>query len=196
MATTGRDRLLRAAIEHFARSGIGDQSLRAVAAAIGTSHRMLIYHFGSREGLLAEVVGAVEAEQRNILAALMSQNAEPSDWIRQFWSEVSHAARSYGPFFFELSAHAMQGRDHAAGLRTSLVEPWLEPITAMLVRAGCDPALAQARARLGLGTTRGLLHDALVTGDFEGADAAMELFIDLTVADLATPEPTGGPDHA
>ncbi|MBZ2196714.1 TetR/AcrR family transcriptional regulator [Occultella gossypii] len=189
MAMTGRDRLLRAAIEHFARTGVGDQSLRAIAAAIGTSHRMLIYHFGSREGLLAEVVAAVEAEQRSTLAALMAEDAAPGDWIRQFWSEVSSAARSYGPFFFELSAHAMQGRGHAAGLRTSLVEPWLEPITAMLVRAGSDPAQAQARARLGLGTTRGLLHDALVTGDFEGADAAMELFIDLAVADLPAPEP-------
>ena len=48
-------RLLDAAIDHSGRNGIGDTSLRGIAEAVGTSHRMLIYHFGSREGLLAEV---------------------------------------------------------------------------------------------------------------------------------------------
>ena len=57
---TPRERLLDAAIEHFGRHGIGDTSLRGIAEAVGTSHRMLIYHFGSREGLLAEVTREVE----------------------------------------------------------------------------------------------------------------------------------------
>ena len=52
---TPRERLLEAAVDHFGRHGIGDTSLRGIAEALGTSHRMLIYHFGSREGLLSEV---------------------------------------------------------------------------------------------------------------------------------------------
>ncbi len=50
-----RDRLLAAAVEQAMRGGIADLSLRELAAAIGTSHRMLLYHFGSREGLLVAV---------------------------------------------------------------------------------------------------------------------------------------------
>ena len=65
-----RDRLLGAAIAYFAAHGIGDTSLRGLAEAIGTSHRMLIYHFGSRDGLLAAVVDRVEQAQRDALAAL------------------------------------------------------------------------------------------------------------------------------
>ena len=34
--------------------GIADKSLRAIAAAARTSHRMLIHHFGSRAGQHAE----------------------------------------------------------------------------------------------------------------------------------------------
>ena len=41
-----RDRLLDAAVEHALTKGIADLSLREIAAGIGTSHRMLIYHFG------------------------------------------------------------------------------------------------------------------------------------------------------
>ena len=56
MATSqARDRLLAAAVSHALSGGIADLSLRELAAAIGTSHRMLIYHFGSRQGLLAAV---------------------------------------------------------------------------------------------------------------------------------------------
>ncbi len=65
-----RESLLTDAVEHFAKNGIGDASLRSIATSIGTSHRMLIYHFGSREGLLAEVVRTVEAQQRDLLASL------------------------------------------------------------------------------------------------------------------------------
>jgi AcrR family transcriptional regulator len=49
---------------HALDTGIADLSLRQLAAAIGTSHRMLLYHFGSREGLLAAVTRAVEEQQQ------------------------------------------------------------------------------------------------------------------------------------
>jgi len=41
-----RQQLLEALIEEFAAGGIGDRSLREVAAAVGTSHRMLLHHSG------------------------------------------------------------------------------------------------------------------------------------------------------
>ena len=65
-----RERLLAAVLGYVTEHGFSDLSLREVAAAIGTSHRMLIYHFGSREGLLVAVVQAVEAAQRGFLAEL------------------------------------------------------------------------------------------------------------------------------
>ena len=182
MSLSAREHLLQAAVEHFADHGVGDRSLRSIAAAIGTSHRMLIYHFGSREGLLAEVVAAVEARQRDALSALTAQpGADPREVVLRFWTTVSAAARRYGPLFYELAAHAMQGQAHAARLRDTLVEPWLEPLTALLQLAGVDRAEASTRARLGLGVARGLLHDALVTGDFAQADAAMAAFVDMAL---------------
>src|SRR3954447_20556438 len=42
-----RERLLAGTMER----GVGNLSLRGLAAPLGTSHRMLIYHFGSCEGL-------------------------------------------------------------------------------------------------------------------------------------------------
>lgn len=174
---TGRDRLLASAITYFAAEGIADTSLRALSARIGTSHRMLIYHFGSREGLLGAVVGVVEAAQRDTLARMTAApDGDPVEQGRAFWREVTDAAQTYGPLFFELSGHAMQGLPHAAGLRDDLIEPWLEPLAALAVRAGVEAAAARTGARLQLAVARGLLFDLLISGDRTGVDAAMELF--------------------
>lgn len=180
MASEARDELLRAVIEHAAEHGLGDRSLRTIAAAAGTSHRMLIYHFGSRDGLLAEVVRVVEARQREVLAELeRSEHGDLREAALHFWSLVVGPSLRHGPLFFELSTHAMQGRPHAAAMRTDMVEPWLGPLARLLEQHGRDPETARVQARLGLATARGLLHDALVTGDVDAADAAMVAFVDL-----------------
>src|SRR5919112_2498729 len=85
--TGARERLLAAAMEHVAEHGVGDLSLRGLAAALGTSHRMLIYHFGSREGLLIEVIRAVEEQQRAALTEMLRVDGGSSeaDVMRASW---------------------------------------------------------------------------------------------------------------
>jgi AcrR family transcriptional regulator len=51
-----RDWLLRACTDHVLSEGLIGLSLRPMAKAVGTSDRMLIYHFGSRDGLVAAVI--------------------------------------------------------------------------------------------------------------------------------------------
>lgn len=51
-----RDQLLAACTDHVLAEGLIGLSLRPLAAAVGTSDRMLIYHFGSRDGLVAAIV--------------------------------------------------------------------------------------------------------------------------------------------
>ncbi|MFF0269554.1 TetR/AcrR family transcriptional regulator [Kribbella sp. NPDC004536] len=168
-----RDSLLADAVEHFAKNGIGDASLRSIATSIGTSHRMLIYHFGSREGLLAEVVRTVEQQQRDLLATLSDLPVE--EQAEQFWRRVTEAALVYGPLFFELSAHAMQDLPHTESLKTDLINVWLPPLIDLCIRAGLPADQAPAYARLGLAASRGLLFDLLLTGDQAGVDEASAL---------------------
>ena len=66
-----RQQLLEAAVARVLAHGIGDLSLRALADELGTSHRMLIFHFGSKEQLWGEIVHAVERRQRARLADLL-----------------------------------------------------------------------------------------------------------------------------
>jgi AcrR family transcriptional regulator len=173
---TGREALLARAIWHFAEHGVGDTSLRALAEAIGTSHRMLIYHFGSREGLLAAVVDVVEQGARDTLARMVEEardDPDPFEAGMRFWHTVTDEALIYGPLLFELSSHAMLGLPHAVELRGRLVTTWLDALVEMWGVRGVAEPDARRQARIDLAVARGLLHDLLLTGDREGVDAAM-----------------------
>src|SRR6478609_4110414 len=80
--TEPRDRLLAAAVDHILEHGLGDLSLRELATAIGTSHRMLIYHFGSKEELIVAVIQTVEEMQRSTYAELETELLSPAETMR------------------------------------------------------------------------------------------------------------------
>jgi AcrR family transcriptional regulator len=179
-----RQRLLDAAIDYVTQNGIGDLSLRALAAELGTSHRMLIHHFGSKDGLWVAIVRAVEERQREILGTVLYEPGKPAgEAARAFWKHISDP--SLWPnerLFFELYGRALQGRGPAVELLDGIVTDWLEPITEVNIALGLPPSEAAAQARLGLAVTRGLLLDLLATRDTVGVNAAMDAFIALTEA--------------
>jgi AcrR family transcriptional regulator len=174
-ASQARERLLAAAVEQAMRGGIADLSLRELAAAIGTSHRMLLYHFGSREGLLTAVAQAVEEAQR----AVVSEWGITSANSRRLWQHFSDprlwpAER----LFFELYAHALLGRPGTEGFLDNAIEPWVSALTPAFVReAGLDEATARAEARLAVAVTRGLLLDLLASGDRVAVTEAFERYL-------------------
>jgi AcrR family transcriptional regulator len=184
-AATGRDALLQRTIAYFAAHGIGDVSLRRLADEIGTSHRMLIYHFGSRDGLLATVVDAVESNGRLMLGEIAAQTArdgDPLDAGMRFWQAITDEALVYGPLFFELSSHAMRDLPHARELRDRLVTTWVDALAATWTERGVDPADARTYARTDLALARGLLHDLLLTGERDEIDQLMRCYAEAAIA--------------
>ena len=176
---SARDRLLGAAVAIAMQGGIADLSLRELAAAIGTSHRMLLYHFGSREGLLAAVTLAVEEAER----ATRSAGAVGADDARRSWARYSDPGLwPQERLFFELYVHALRGRPGTEGFLDHVVTGWLEPLTAAIAAGGTDPGIAPAAARLSMAVTRGLLLDLLATHDTAAVTAAFELFLQLGAA--------------
>jgi AcrR family transcriptional regulator len=136
---------------------------------------MLLYHFGSREGLLTAVAQAVEEAQR----AVVSEWGITSANSRRLWQHFSDprlwpAER----LFFELYAHALLGRPGTEGFLDNAIEPWVSALTPAFVReAGLDEATARAEARLAVAVTRGLLLDLLATGDRVAVTEAFERYL-------------------
>ena len=162
-----RQELLDAVVKECAERGIGDRSLRDVAAAVGTSHRMLLHHFGSRNELLLAIVDEVERRQRALLPELPS---EPAAAMAAMWADLRREElRPFERLFFECYARGVQGEQPFARMLPGAVEAWLVDAEA------ADPALV----RLGLAVMRGLLLDLVGTEDDAGVDAAAQAFVDL-----------------
>ncbi|MGE2691368.1 TetR/AcrR family transcriptional regulator [Mycolicibacterium pulveris] len=166
-----RRELLDALVAEFAKAGIGDRSLREIAAAVGTSHRMLLHHFGSRDELLLSIVEEVERRQMALLTELPS---EPDQAIAAMWANLRRPElRPFERLFFECYARGAQGEQPFARMLPGAVDAWL-------ARAASDGTeLDPALTRLGLAVARGLLFDLVATGDVDGVDAAAGAFVDL-----------------
>jgi len=187
-----RELLLARAVDYLTGRGLGDISLRELATALGTSHRMLIYYFGSKDGLFVEVVRASERRQQAVLAGSFdAAGGSLEDVSRKFWRRLrSPDLAAHERLFFEVYGQALQGREYATSMLDGVVDDWVEPATAALIADGLPPDEARAEARLGLAVVRGLLLDVLATGDDAGVDAAFERYLTLTGARRPAPDRT------
>lgn len=177
--TSQKERLLSAALDHVRRAPSPDFSLRELAAAIGTSHRMLVYHFGSREGLLVEIVRAFEAEQCARMEALLADTTRPlMQRLQELWQGFcAPGMRPRERLFFEIYGYALQGRAETRDFLHELVDAWLAPLEIVAERIGVAPEERRASAGLFLAVTRGLLFSLLASGNLRDVDATMQHFL-------------------
>jgi AcrR family transcriptional regulator len=176
--STRKDMLLESLIEYLVRRGVADLSLRPMAAAVGTSARLLIFHFGSKEQLLVEVLDEMQARlQRSLGDLLASEPGESqSAPLRQFWDWAL-----MDPNFAQLRVvyqlHILAAQDHKTYgrylKRNSL--SWLEMVQAVLKPAQRSPALAT----LIVAVFDGLFIEVASTGDRRRASAAIDEFISM-----------------
>ena len=164
--------MVDALIAAFAGGGIGDRSLREIAEAVGTSHRMLLHHFGSRDELLLTIVDEVERRQ---MSTISGADVDPADAMAAMWADVSRPElRPLERLFFECYARGAQGEKPFSRMVPGAIESWLTEVDAKT-----DSTADRAFVRLGLAVIRGLLLDLVATDDDEGVDAAAQAFVDL-----------------
>lgn len=164
-----RTLLLERIIAEVGVNGLADRSLRELAESVGSSHRMLLYHFKSRAGLVAAIVEAVETSQRGLLTALAAEIDDPVELARALWERS--AAPELRPFvrlFFECVA--LTGG-------TGLTDPWIS--LSLNVTEGLGVPPDEDELRLGVAVTRGLLIDVLASDDATAATRSFERFLDM-----------------
>jgi AcrR family transcriptional regulator len=167
-----RSQLLEKLVDEFAAGGVGDRSLRDVAAAVGTSHRMLLHHFGSRDELLVAIVEEVERRQMTVVADLPT---DPAENFLAMWDHLRKPElRPFERLFFECYSRAANGEQPFDRMVPGAVDDWLAYVGEL-----ADGLAEPAVVRLGLAVVRGLLLDLVATNDAAGVDAAARAFADL-----------------
>jgi AcrR family transcriptional regulator len=170
-----RNELCEKALEYFLDHGLAELSLRPLAEGIGTSARLLIYHFGSKENLIAVVMAHARSRvQRSVIGMMQAAGGRPD--MASVWGWVSAPENMrYVRLLFEVQILALQHPQVYAHYLTDTSASWLE-----LIEQGIpDSAERRTVATLCSAVIDGLALDYMSTGELDRTSAALHFFVSL-----------------
>lgn len=177
VSSAREQQLLQLAYEYVLRHGLTSLSLRPLAQAIGSSPRVLLFLFGSKEGLVQALLARARAAELEFLNDMRAAS-QPDDFagvVRRVWQWL--LAKEHRPMlvlWLETYAHSLvEPEGPYAQFARRTVEDWLELLSTYQAQQRRSRAAATERA-LTLAVLRGALMDLLATGDEVRTTALVE----------------------
>ncbi|MFI1461312.1 TetR/AcrR family transcriptional regulator [Nocardia carnea] len=173
-----REMMLNQACEILSRSGVVDTSLRSLAAQMGTSGRMLIYYFGSKEKLILEVI---EHEQRRAAPdpGVSSSAADLRAYILADWDSITRGEKHVSVRILEQVFGAACAQESPyAHYTAQTLDRLIGNFEARLVAIGMPGDIAATRAVVGLTALQGYLMRYFTAADPAAVDRDFLRFVD------------------
>ena len=170
--------LLEAAYAYVLANGLAGFSLRPVATAIGSSPRVLLFLFGSKEGLTRALLARAREDELAVLTGLRTAPPQASMAAtgREIWAwlvDPSHSALL--TLWLEGYARSLLGDGGPwARFAEETVTDWLELLAAAQPGSRRRSRAGEDERTLLLAVLRGALLDVLATGDVERTTRAVE----------------------
>jgi AcrR family transcriptional regulator len=162
--------------------GRADLSLRPLARAIGSSPRVLLYLFGSKDGLVRALLARARADELALLADVRDGGGDGGGdgglaaAARRIWSWLADDSRR-GLLTLWVDGYARSLAEPEGpwgGFAAATVADWLAVLAAAQPAAQRDTAAGRAQWTLILAVLRGALLDLLATGDTARTAAAVD----------------------
>lgn len=172
--------LLELAYQYALSRGRADLSLRPLAKAIGSSPRVLLYLFGSKDGLVRALLTRARADELALLDEAQRERPDGgSDQLAavasRIWSWLADDSRR-SLLTLWLDGYARSLADPGgpwAGFAAATVADWLTVLAAAQPPRHRDTPAGHAERTLVLAVLRGALLDLLATGDTPRVTAAV-----------------------
>jgi AcrR family transcriptional regulator len=173
--------LLEAAYGYVLAHGLADLSLRPLAAAIGSSPRVLLFLFGSKDGLIQALLARARADELSMLENL-SQDRPVTDLAGaalEIWTWLSDPAhRSLLVLWVEgYSRSLVEPEGPWINFANQTVAAWLDVLAAYQPMRARRTAAGKAQRTVVLALLRGALLDLLATNDRRRVDASIRLHL-------------------
>lgn len=178
MTTSARQQeLLEAAYRYALQHGLADLSLRPLAASIGSSPRVLLYLFGSKDGLVRALLARAREDELALLRQL--DDEQPlglSAAAERVWAWLERPEhRPLLTLWLEGYARSLvDPHGPWAGFADATVRDWLEVLAAAQPPAVRDTPGAEVQRTAVLALLRGSLLDLLATGEADRVTAALK----------------------
>jgi AcrR family transcriptional regulator len=175
-----RTELLERSVDYVCRYGLADLSLRPLAKAVGSSPRVLLHYFESKEKLVVEIIRRGRARQRETMATLKLTEISPAELTRTLWRHWSQP--QWEPLmrlFFEVYGLALQDRERFPGFLDEAVDEWLRALEYCTSDPRYSREDSRAYATLIIAVFRGFLLDLCATHDRARIDRAVDIWVAL-----------------
>jgi AcrR family transcriptional regulator len=183
------ERAYRYALEH----GLADLSLRPLAVAIGSSPRVLLFLFGSKDGLVRELLAKARADELGYLGREGADDGQGLDaMVAATWHWLAaEPVRPLLTLWTEAYGRSLVEPDGPwSGFASQSVADWLDVLAAAQPPSRADedePPTANSESAadrtLALAVLRGCLLDLLATGDSERVGSAISRYLRLAASD-------------
>ena len=167
--------LLDAAYRYVLANGLGDLSLRPLAAAVGSSPRVLLFLFGSKDGLVRALLARARADELELLGGIRTSGGL-AEIAREVWAWLAAPEhRALLTLWTEAYARSLVEPDGAwSGFARDTVRDWLTLLAEAQSPEERETPAGAARRTSVLAVLRGALLDLLATSDEERTTAAVE----------------------
>jgi AcrR family transcriptional regulator len=170
------EQLRDAIVEYLIEHGLTDLSLRPLAKAVGSSPRVLLYYFGSKEQMVIRVLAEIRQRQR--VRYRRPPGATFAENCRAAWDDmITPDSEPLFRLFFEVYGIALRQPRLYQDFLKATIDDWLRPIADPLCRDGYTRAEARAFATVVLAGLRGFMLDYCTTHDRKRLDRAVALWI-------------------
>jgi AcrR family transcriptional regulator len=123
-----REEVLETVVDYMLESGLGNMSLRALAAAVGTSDRMLLYYFDDKNDLMLSAFECFVQRLSARLGEMLPAGRQSFDvLLKQMW--IMLKAPEYEPYvriWYDALGHASHGEELYRSMTNRVVDEWLD----------------------------------------------------------------------
>jgi AcrR family transcriptional regulator len=190
-STTRREELLELAYRYVLERGLTDLSLRPLARAIGSSPRVLLFLFDSKDRLVQALLARARQDEQALIDDLRTVQAASLPAIASRIWEWLAAPEHRGLLVLWTESYArslVAPTGTWRGFATTTVTDWLELLADSQPADQRTTPAGEAQRTLVLAILRGALLDLLATGDQRRTTAAVQLAISQTQATTNQPQ--------
>ncbi|MFD5539396.1 TetR/AcrR family transcriptional regulator [Streptomyces sp. NPDC127079] len=180
-----RQALLAGIRAYVLRNGLADLSLRPLAQALGTSDRMLLYYFGTKERMITEAISLYDRRPLLRARTLLDTVGTPSDvqglrrFLEEMWRNFSEPeVRAALPLYLEVMSASVLHPDRYGPVMRDIVTEWTDMFTSILRELGLSERRSRTQATLLTDASLGLLLAPLADGHWDRAAAAFRALLD------------------
>lgn len=171
-----RQEILDGVLRYIAQQGLDELSLRPLAAELGTSARMLVYYFGSKEQMLIQALQAYRPNM-DALFSDVTDAAMLRQRLRTFYNASLDGDEGQSVrVLLQILGAACASETAFADYAQSTIHAFVRTLERILAATpGVNEPVAVATILVS--ALRGIVQDNLITGDAERASEAVDLLL-------------------